>query len=322
MKLNEILKLIDINSVEYDKAIFGINSLVMAGESDISFFSDHNDKYKKELSETKALAVLINKKHIDLLPKHIIPIIDDNPYLKMAELSKIFSYKIDNSENRIYSKGQNCSIHPSVNIGKNVTIKDNVTIMSGSYIGDWTIIDSNTIVHPNVTIYHHSQIGKNCIIHSGTVIGSEGFGYTKNLDNKYIKIYQNGNVDIHNNVEIGSNSSIDRATFNSTIIESNVKIDNLVHIAHNCKIGESTMIMAQVGMAGSVTIGKNVIIGGSAAISGFITIEDNVMITGNSTVMKNLEKNKIYTGYPVEEHKNWLKNQSKLRRIVKKYAIK
>lgn len=317
MTLDKILKLVNINFPESNLTVSGINSLIMAGKNDISFFSEDILKYRNELSNSKALAILVTEENRHLLPENTIAIIDKNPYLKMAELSKIFSYKVDNEANIVYSQGKNCSIHPTVNFGKNVTIKDNVTIMAGSSISDYSIIESNTIIHPNVTIYHYSEIGKDTIIHSGTVIGSDGFGYTKDLKNNYIKIYQNGNVTIGDNVEIGSNCSIDRATFNSTIIESNVKLDNLIHIGHNCKIGKSTMIMAQVTMAGSITVGENVLIGGSSVIAGFLNIEDNVIITGHSAVMNDLKKNLRYTGFPTEEHRTWMKNQIKIKKMIK-----
>ena len=322
MNLNEVLKSINITLPNKNQIISGINSLIMAGENDISFFSSDTPKYRKELSQSRAIAILVNEKNKNLLPKNAIAIIDNNPYLKMAELSKIFAYKVDNQNNKIYSQGKNCSIHPSVTFGKNVIIKDNVEIMSGCYIGDYTVINENTRLNPNITVYHHSKIGKDCIIHSGTVIGSDGYGYIKNLDNQYVKIYQNGNVIILDNVEIGSNCSIDRATFNSTIINSNVKLDNLIHIGHNCIIGANSMIMADATLAGSITVGKNVVIGGSSVIAGFLNIEDNVIITGHSIVTKNLLKNRRYSGMPVEEHTIWLKNQSKIKRMIKKYFSK
>ena len=143
---------------------------------------------------------------------------------------------------------------PNVYIGKNSIIGSNCTIMAGAYIGDNVKIGNNTIIYPNVVVYRDCNIGNDCIIHAGTVIGSDGFGFANTKDGKYIKIYQNGNVEIDNDVEIGANCTIDRAVFKSTQIANGVRIDNLVHIGHNCKLGIGCILTGQVGLSGSTVL--------------------------------------------------------------------
>jgi UDP-3-O-[3-hydroxymyristoyl] glucosamine N-acyltransferase len=192
--------------------------------------------------------------------------------------------------------------------------------MPGAYLGDGVTIGENTIIHPNVVVYHGCHIGNNCIIHANTVIGSDGFGYAHTSTGQHVKIEQLGNVIIEDDVEIGSNTSIDRATFNSTIIKTGTKIDNLVHISHNVVVGERTIIAGQTGIAGSTTIGKNVVMAAQCGAVGHITIADFTTVAARGGLTKNTEPGKTYAGFPQMEHKLWLKLQARLARLVKSSA--
>ena len=245
MKLQEILDYLNI-SQNCDIEISGLNGLKDATNSQLSFLE--SSKYISSLKDTKAAAVFVNKEFAQDVPSGTVAIVCDEPYINLAKASKLFAPKLIESSGNEPIIGENTTIMPNVHLGKNVVIGKNCTIMSGSFIADCVTIGNNTIIYPNITIYRDCKIGDDCIIHSGTVIGSDGFGFAHTKDGKYIKIYQNGNVIIGNDVEIGANCTIDRAVFSSTIIEDGVRIDNLVHIAHNCKIGRGSILVTQVGL--------------------------------------------------------------------------
>ena len=188
------------------------------------------------------------------------------------------------------SIGKNIYIGSFTSVCEGANIGKNVTIHSNCYIGENVTIGDNTIIFPNVSIYHSCKIGKKNIIHSGVIIGSDGFGFAKNQKKEYQKITQIGNVETLSEVEIGANTTIDRATMGSTKICKGVKLDNLIQIGHNVKIGDNTVIAAQSAIAGSSIIGKNCMIGGQVAISGHITIADEVKIAGQSGIASNIKE--------------------------------
>lgn len=319
MKLSEIANILNItlkNSQDID--IERINTLKESRSGELSFFENIN--YINDLKKTKASAVLISEKHLKHVPKDVEPIITETPYIDLARLSKLFSSPIEIDElNKIEAKiGENSQIAENVYIGSGVEIGSGVKIMHNSYIGDNVKISDNSIIYPNVTIYRETIIGKNVIIHSGTVIGSDGFGFATNSLGEHIKIYQNGNVVIDDSVEIGSNVSIDRAVFNSTYIRRGVRIDNLVQIGHNCDIGENSVLVSQVGIAGSTELGKNVVIGGQGGVAGHIKIAPFTTITAKAGVTKTIkESGKTWSGYPLFEHRDWLKLQAKISKFMK-----
>ncbi|MBN2721559.1 MAG: UDP-3-O-(3-hydroxymyristoyl)glucosamine N-acyltransferase [Campylobacterales bacterium] len=315
MLLSSILNEIGLSLEGNDKEINGIHTLSEAGPSQLSFFN--NDKYKDELSYTKAGAVLIEEKYAYLLPQDTIAIITNEPYLKLALASKLFAYNLTSKTTKP-TVGDGCDMDESVIFGSNVTIGDGVTILGGCYIGDNVVIGSNTLLHPNATIYHHTLIGERCIIHSGAVIGSDGFGFAHTRTGEHVKIYQNGNVIIEDDVEIGANSTIDRAVFGTTFVRTGTKIDNLVQIGHNCDIGAYSLLAAQVGMSGSTVLGRNVVMGGQSASAGHLKIGDFATIAGKSGVTKTLEGGKTYAGFPAVEHNVWLRSQAKLASLLKK----
>ena len=200
-------------------------------------------------------------------------------------------------------------------IGKNVEIGNNVVIYPNVYLGDNVKIGSNTILHPGVSIYFGCKIGENCIIHAGTVVGSDGFGFAPNSEGVFQKIPQIGNVIIENNVEIGSNCAIDRATMGSTFIREGVKIDNLCQIAHNVDIGENSALAALVAVAGSAKIGKRVMIGGQAAINGHLSIADDTKIVGQSGVVKTVKEAVTLMGTPAIPLNDFKKSSVGFRKL-------
>lgn len=212
--------------------------------------------------------------------------------------------------------GKDCYVGAFAYIGNNVEVGDNVQIYPGSYIGDNVKIANNVTVYSGVKIYDHSVLGNNVVIHSGTVIGGDGFGFAPQKDGTYKKIPQIGNVVIEDNVEIGANTTIDRATMGSTIIRSGVKLDNLIQIAHNVEIGNNSVIAAQSGVSGSTRIGKNCIIGGQVGIVGHIQIADGTRINAQSGLSKSVtQKNSALTGSPAFDYKSSLKSQAIFRNL-------
>jgi UDP-3-O-[3-hydroxymyristoyl] glucosamine N-acyltransferase len=315
MLLSEIAKEIGVSFEGEDVEITGIHTLSEADNTQISFLD--NVRYKDQLSKTNAAAVLCDEKYIPLLPKGVIALVTNEPYLKLAFASKIFAHKIS-TKTSTPSLGKNCDIDKSVVFGSNVVIEDDVVVLANCYIGDNVTIKSGTLLHANVSVYHHCEIGQDCIIHSGTVIGSDGFGFAHTKEGTHVKIYQNGNVIIGDDVEIGANCTIDRAVFGSTYIRDGVKLDNLIQIGHNCDVGAYSLLVAQSGIAGSTKVGRNVVFGGQSATSGHLVIGDFVQIAGKSGVTKSLEGGKTYAGFPAIEHKEWLRNQAKLSSLLKK----
>ncbi len=201
-------------------------------------------------------------------------------------------------------------------IGENVQLGDNVKIYPGCYIGDNTVIGNNSRIYAGVRIYDQCVLGADNVIHSGTIIGGDGFGFAPLADGTYKKIPQLGKVIIEDNVEIGANTTVDRATMGFTIIRKGVKLDNLIQVAHNVEIGENTVIAAQTGISGSTKIGKNCLIGGQVGIVGHITIADGTKINAQSGVSKSVtEKDITISGSPAFDYKSSLKSQAIFRNL-------
>ncbi|MDM5271150.1 UDP-3-O-(3-hydroxymyristoyl)glucosamine N-acyltransferase [Sulfurovum sp. zt1-1] len=314
-KLSQIAQNIGIEYHGKDLEIEGLHTLSEATPSQISFFNDK--KYASQLPHTKAGAVLIQKEHAGLLPETTIALITDEPYLKLALASKFFAHKMK-TKTEAPTMGEGCDIDESAKFGEHVTLGNNVTIMAGCYIGDNVTIGSHTLIHPNVTLYHHTKIGQECIIHSGTVIGSDGYGFAHTRMGEHIKIYQNGNAIIEDDVEIGANCTIDRAVFGSTVIRKGSKLDNLIQIGHNCDVGEYSLLAGQSGLAGSTTTGRNVVWGGQSGSAGHLHVGDFSTIAAKSAVTKSLAGGKTYAGFPAIDHKLWLKMQAKISGLLKR----
>lgn len=212
--------------------------------------------------------------------------------------------------------GQNVFIGAFAYLGENVVLGDNVKIYPGVYLGDNVKINSGTVLYPGVKVYDNCVLGNRVILHAGCVIGGDGFGFAPQADGTYKKVPQVGNVVIHDDVEIGANTTIDRATMGSTIIHSGVKLDNLIQIAHNVEIGNSTVIAAQTGVSGSTKIGKNCVIGGQVGIVGHIQIADGTKINAQSGLSKSITSpNTSLTGSPAYDYKSSLKSQAIFRNL-------
>lgn len=316
MTLQEIVEFIGIDCQE-EKEITGLNTLLDSNENQLTFLE--NKKYISDLKSTKAAAVLVTRENANEVPSTAIALVCDEPYLNLAKISKLFAPNVIELDGEKPLVGGGTKVMPNVYIGKDSVIGSDCTIMAGAYIGDNVKIGNNTIIYPNVTVYRDCTIGNDCIIHAGTVIGSDGFGFANTKDGKYIKIYQNGNVTIGNDVEIGANSAIDRAVFNSTIIEDGVRIDNLVHIGHNCKIGRGSILVAQVGLSGSTVLNAYVVMGGQSATAGHLEIAAFTTIAARGGVTKSItEPKKSWAGFPLFEHREWLKLQGKISNLLKK----
>jgi UDP-3-O-[3-hydroxymyristoyl] glucosamine N-acyltransferase len=309
VQLKEIAKLIGVDCAS-DIEIDNLATLKEATSSSVSFL--HDTKYKEQLPTTKAAAVIIKKEHAKELPKSAIALIAENPYQAMAKATSLFAHKVS-AKTFPPKVEEGANIAQDLKCGRDVVIGANCTIMPGVYLGDNVKIGKNTIIYPNVTIYHDCKIGSNVTIHSGTVVGSDGFGFADK-----VKFYQIGNVVIEDNVEIGSNCTIDRAALGSTQIKEGVKMDNLIQVGHNCIIGEYSVIVSQVGLSGSTTLGKGVVMGGQSATAGHLTIGDGAMLAARSGVTKSLDGGKVYGGFPAVDIKLWRKMQAAIMRLTKK----
>jgi len=314
MNLQDIAGFLGLDvSIEHNSAITGMNTLKEATEGEISFLSD--SKYEKDLESTKASAVILPASKATLLPKNVVALCSDEPYLLVAKLSKLFAKPIANS-NTTPVIGEGSVIYPTAHIENGARIGSNCTIMSGVYIGTDVVIGDNVILYPNVCIYRDCILGNNVMIHSGSVVGSDGFGYAHTKMGEHIKLYQNGNVIIEEDVEIGANTTIDCAVFGSTLIKRGSKIDNLIQIGHNCIVGEHCIMVSQSGLAGSTTLGRNVVMGGQSATAGHLTVAPFTTLAARSGVTKSIKTGGVYSGFPLMEHKLWLKLQAKLAKIL------
>ena len=275
-------------------------SLVDAKKGDISFLAD--DRYKKYIESTEASILITDNLDVNI-KKSITVIQVQDPLRKFIEILHIYFIKnnkkkgisLNSDINKSSILGQNILIASFCVIEKDVIIGENTSIHPNTFIGERVVIGSNCNIGPNVSIYHDSKIGHNCIIHAGTVIGSDGFGFIEQ-DKNIEKVPQIGKVIIHNNVEIGANSTIDRGTLSNTIIHNDVKLDNLIQIGHNVEIGQQTVIAAHTAIAGSSTIGEKCMIGGQVAISGHLNIGNNVKIAGKSGVIKDIQSDTTIQG--------------------------
>lgn len=213
--------------------------------------------------------------------------------------------------------GKDVYIGPQAVIGENAEIGDNAKIYPQTYVGDNSTVGAGTTIFAGVKIYSDIKIGKNCVIHSGVVLGADGFGFAPQADNNYQKIAQIGNVIIEDNVEIGANTTIDRATLGSTIIRKGAKLDNLIQIAHNVEVGENTVIAAQSGIAGSTKVGRNCMIAAQVGIIGHIKIGDNVKIAAQSGVSASVKEDAVIFGSPAFDARDYRRAYVHFRNLQK-----
>ena len=305
--------------------IDSVSSIQDGKKGDLCFLS--NPKYNNLLYSTKASIVIINEKlELEKDIKCTLIRVKD-PYLAFSHLlDRINKYEYKHSglsKNAHISDSaeisKDCYVGPFVFIGENVVIEKNVKIYPHCYIGDNVTIKDNSILFSGVKIYKDSIIGKNNILHSGVIIGADGFGFTPHNKGEYKKIQQIGNVITQDLVEIGANTTIDRATLGSTIIEEGVKLDNQIQIGHNVIVGKNTVIAGLVGIAGSTKIGRNCMIGGSTGIAGHLNIGNNVKIAGHTGVGSNIKDNKTIQGPYAFDQKDFLRSYIIFKKLPKIY---
>ena len=316
----ELIECAKIISCDFEGESFNItkmNTLKDASKSEISFVS--NSKYIKDIQNSKAGAIIVDKSTKEYVPSDSVALVVDNPYWEMATLSKYFAPLIEDNRLQKATIGEGSDISQKAEIANGAKIGKNCKIMAHVYIGANTVVGDNTIIYPNVTVYRDCIVGSDCIIHANSTIGSDGFGFATNKLGEHRKIYQNGNVIVEDNVEIGSSTTIDRAVFGSTLIKHGVRIDNLVQVGHNCIIGEHSVLVAQAGISGSTTMGRNVVMGGQSATAGHLSIAPFTTMAARSGVTKSINQSGLtFAGFPLMEHKLWLKLQAKIARLLKK----
>jgi len=312
MKLKDFAEIVKgVIQGDPDIEIAGVSGLMDAHEGDITFVS--SAKYLKQASGSKASCIIVKELIPDIKTSQLIT---SNPYFAFAKAIECFypglSFQPGISEKAIISGrvqfGKGVSVYPFAYLSDDISIGEGTVILPGVFIGEKTEIGKHCIIHPNVVIRDGVTIGNRVIVHSGTVIGSDGYGYTFEKGEHY-KIPQVGGVIIEDDVEIGSNVSIDRATLGNTVIGRGTKIDNLVQIAHNVNIGEKCLIMALVAIAGSSEIGSYVTIGGQSALADHTTVDSGTMIAGQSGLFGHVTKG-VYTGTPAIPHKDFLRSSS------------
>ena len=287
----------------------GVAGLDEAKECHISFLA--NPKYAAKVATTAAGGVLLppgGESH----GKNAIYLA--NPYLGFAKLVTLFYVHPPQVKGIMpgafvgatVSLGTDVTIYPGAFVGDGVTLGDRVVLFPGAAVYDGAVIGSDTILHANVSVRERCRIGSRVTIHNGTVVGSDGFGYALDGEAHY-KIPQVGIVVIEDDVEIGANSTIDRAALGVTLIRRGAKIDNLVQRAHNCVIGPHCVIVSQVGVSGSTKLGKYVTLGGQVGVAGHLEIGDRVMVGAKSGIHNDIPAGEVYSGYPAMPHKQWLK---------------
>lgn len=311
MKLQEVVALVG-GTIQGDAAqeISGVNGIKFAQAGDITYFTDK--KLQTKLETCKASAVIVSAP----LELDMAQVIHPNPPLAFAKILAIIrpnsrlepgiSPEAVVSEN--VTLGKNVTLSPFVYLGKNVRVGDDTVLHPGTVVYDGCQIGNQVTLHANVTLYHDTVIGNRVILHAGVVIGVDGFGYIPDEQGRHVKINQVGRVVIEDDVEVGSNACIDRAAFGETVVKTGVKIDNLVQVGHNCEIGEHSLLVAQVGVAGSCKLGHHVILAGQVGVADHVTLGDQIIVAAQSGVHKSLDKPGMYGGFPAAPAIPWKKS--------------
>ena len=296
--------------------IEGLDNIDGAGEKDLTFAVEpHIEKAKN----CKAAAVMLPE-GIEDFPKTALFV--EDPRAAFAKLLEIFTPKLQ----RAVEVSDKAHIGKDVKLGKNVTIMpfamvddhavigDDVVLYPHTYIGQYAEIGAGSVIYSNATVREHCRVGKRCVVHSSAVIGSDGFGFTTK-DGVHTKVPQVGIVVLEDDVEIGAHDGIDRAAMGATVIGKGTKIDNLVHIGHNCKIGENCLIVAQTGISGSTTVGHNVTFGGQVGTVGHINIGANSVYAARSGIISDMPEGVFCAGFPVQSHTEWLRMQAAMKKL-------
>ena len=313
-----------------DVEVSGLSKIEEGEAGTLSFLA--NMKYAEYIYTTKASIAIVGKefKPSKELPNSLTLIKVEDAYACFAKLLEVYNQmrtkqpKIEQPSfiSESATIGKDIYLGAFAYIGDGAKIGDNVKIYPNAYIGDNAVIGDNTTVHPGASVYADCVVGENCILHSGCIVGADGFGFAPDENGDFQKVPQIGNVILEDKVEIGSNATIDRATLGSTILRQGVKLDNLVHIAHNVEIGKNSAFAAQAGVAGSAKIGENVMVGGQAGISGHIKVADRTSVVAQSGIPGNIKKSdRILMGSPgidIEDFKKSYFGFRKLQYILQK----
>jgi len=308
MKLEQVASLVSGNlEGEGSIEIKGVRGVHDAKEGDITFLMQN--KYLDVLKKSKASAVFVVKPVEVSIPQIVVA----KPELAFARLVKEL-HPEPRPQPGIHSSvvigkkvvlGENVTLSPGVCIGDNVSIGNDVVLYPNVVIGNDCKVDDHCTLHPNVTLYRNTEMGRHVIVHAGTVIGADGFGYTLDEKGCHYKINQFGRVVIEDFVEIGANSCIDRAAMDTTLIKAGTKIDNLVQVAHNCTVGNHSILVAQVGLSGSCRLGHHVVLAGQVGLADHVTLGDQVTVTGKSGTFRDIENNAVVSGFPAVPTGTW-----------------
>lgn len=304
-----------------DVMIQAVAPAASAQNKEITFLA--NPKYRQEVQQSQAGAIIVSPKDIAYFPQRNL-IVTKDPYLYFARVVRLF-HPTAQAQAGVHATAviaptaivpASCEIGANVYIGENTVLGEHCRILANTVVEHDCVVGEGSVLHPNVTIYHGCVLGKRVEIHSGSVIGADGFGLAFAGDS-WLKIPQVGNVILHDEVEIGANSTVDRAAMSHTVIGKGCKIDNQVQIGHNCQIGEHTVIAACAGISGSTKIGSYCIIGGAAMFVGHIEIADRTTIGGGTAITHSITESGQHfaTCYPMQTHKEWAKNAIYIRQL-------
>lgn len=300
------------------RRVTGIGPLESASADQLSFAVD--SRYRDMLAQCRAAALIVPPELEDLQYNLLVT---ENPYLALAKVSQFF-FSGFAEEGGVHPRafvgegavlGPKVSVGPLAYIGEGVRVGNGTRISPRAYLGRGVVVGENCLIHPNATILDGCVLGNRVIIHSGAVIGADGFGYAQDEQGVSIKIPQIGIVQIDDDVEIGANTTIDRATFGKTWIKRGAKIDNLVMIGHNASVGEDSLLVAQVGISGSTHLGRNVVLGGQVGIAGHIEIGDRVKIGAKSGILHSIKPDQNMMGIPAVPYNDWFKTYANIQRL-------
>ena len=306
-----------------DRKVSGLKGIEEAGPTEVAFLA--NPKYARALPRCKAGVVLVSLDQ--KTPPDLAVIRVKDPYLAYAKLLT-FATRRDTPALGVHPKavveesaklGRDVSIHALAYVGHGAEIGDGAVLHPGVYVGPGAKVGEKSTLMPNVVLGEGCLVGKRCLIHAGTVIGADGYGFVPEGEG-YFKIPQIGVVRIDDDVEIGALNTIDRAALNQTWIQKGVKTDNMVHVGHNCVIGENTLLVAQVGISGSTQIGKRVVIGGQAGIAGHLTVGDDAKLGGGTGVIQDVPERAMLAGTPAMPHRLWLRTYSLIKKLPELFA--
>ncbi|MBK8811631.1 MAG: UDP-3-O-(3-hydroxymyristoyl)glucosamine N-acyltransferase [Acidobacteria bacterium] len=320
--MNEIASLTKsvIDRGDGNLEITGATGLELAGEGDVTFLA--NPKYKPLIKKTRASAIILNEtEQIDRTDIAVLRTKD--AYLAYTRVlrtllpdspvrSGIHPSAVVHTSARVSATAEvmaNAVIGENCEIGEGVKIFPNVTVYDGAKVG------AGSVLHSGVSVREDCEIGERCVVHNNSTIGSDGFGYARDEERRWLKIPQVGRVVLEDDVEIGANSAIDRASVGETRIKSGAKIDNLVQIGHSCIVGDDALICSQTGLAGSSVIGKRVILAGQVGIAGHLTVGDDAVLTAKSATSHDVEPGKMISGVPGFDNRDWLRSTAAFRRL-------